>query len=135
MALIIWSSDYSVGVDALDADHIIVASLINHIDDAKQSGSDESAVGRVLKVLVDHAYAHFAREEALLEKHGYPQLERHRQEHRLLEDQLGELYEEYTRTPDPKISREIMELLNYWLVEHILEVDMHYKPFLQRAMA
>jgi hemerythrin len=89
MALIIWSGDYSVGVDVLDADHIIVASLINHIDDAKQSGSDESAVGRVLKVLVDHAYGHFAREEALLEEHGYPHLERHRQEHRLLEDQLG----------------------------------------------
>ena len=135
MALIIWSGRYSVGVDVLDADHIIVASLINHIDDAKQSGSDESAVGRVLKVLVDHAYAHFAREEALLEEHGYPQLERHREEHRLLEGQLGELYEEYTRTPDPEISREIMELLNYWLVEHILKVDMHYKQFLQRAMA
>lgn len=51
MALIIWSGRYSVGVDVLDADHIIVASLINHIDDAMQSGSDESAVGRVLKVL------------------------------------------------------------------------------------
>lgn len=134
MALIIWSSEYSVGVDALDADHIIVASLINHIDDAKQAGTDETAVGRILKVLVDHAYLHFEREEAILEKHGYPQLERHRQEHRLVEDQLAELYEEYTRTPDPQISREIMQLLNFWLVEHILKVDMHYKVFLARVM-
>jgi len=130
MALIIWSSDYSVGVDALDADHIVVASLINQIDDAKQSGSDEGAVGRVLKVLLDHAYAHFAREEALLAEHGYPHLAQHRKEHRLLEDQLHELYDEYTRTPTPDISREIMELLNYWLIEHILKVDMHYKAFL-----
>lgn len=132
MTLIIWSSDYSVGVDALDADHIVVASLINQIDDAKQSGSDEGAVGRVLKVLLDHAYAHFAREEALLEEHGYPHLAQHRKEHRLLEYQLHELYDEYTRTPAPDISREIMELLNYWLIEHILKVDMHYKAFLER---
>lgn len=130
MALIIWSSDYSVGVDSLDADHIVVASLINQIDDAKQSGSDEGAVGRVLKVLLDHAYAHFAREEALLAEHGYPHLAQHRKEHRLLEDQLHELYDEYARTPTPDISREIMELLNYWLIEHILKVDMHYKAFL-----
>ena len=135
MALILWSNDYSVGIEMLDADHIVVASLINLIDDAKQSGSDEAAVGRVLKVLVDHAYAHFRREEAFLEEHGYPHLEQHRQEHRLLADQLRELHQDYERTPDPAISREIMELLNYWLVEHILKVDMHYKAFLERTGA
>ena len=64
MALIVWKDAMSVGNDALDDDHIVVASLINHIDDAKQSGTDEHAVGRILRVLVDHAFAHFAREEA-----------------------------------------------------------------------
>ncbi len=135
MALILWSNDYSVGIEALDADHIVVASLINLIDDAKQGGSDEAAVGRVLKVLVDHAYAHFAREEAFLEAHDYPHLKQHRQEHRLLADQLRELHQDYERTPDPAISREIMELLNYWLIEHILKVDMHYKTFLEQTGA
>jgi hemerythrin len=43
VALIVWTNAMSVGVDILDADHIIIASLINHIDDAKQSGTDESA--------------------------------------------------------------------------------------------
>ena len=51
----------------MDADHIIVASLINHIEDAKQSGTDERAIGRILRVLTDHAFRHFAREERLLE--------------------------------------------------------------------
>lgn len=56
-------------------------------------------------------------------RHGYPDLEAHRHEHRLLEEQLAELHAAYQATPDPEISREIMELLNYWLVEHILKVD------------
>jgi hemerythrin len=130
MALIVWNDALSVGVDSLDADHIIVASLINHIDDAKQSASDERTVGRVLRVLVDHAFTHFTREESLLETHGYPLLEPHRREHRLIEEQLQELCEAYERTADPELSREIMELLHFWLVEHIMKVDMHYKTFL-----
>jgi len=130
MALIVWKEALSVGVDSLDADHIIVASLINHIDDAKQSAVDERAVGRILRVLVDHAFAHFTREEVLLETHGYPLLERHCQEHRLIEEQLQELCDAYQRTADPKLSQEIMQLLHFWLVEHIMKVDMHYKAFL-----
>lgn len=134
MALIVWSGRYSVGVNTLDDDHIVIASLINHIDDAKQFGSDEAAVGSILKVLVDHAHAHFRHEETLLEDHGYPELERHKREHRLLEEQLAELHQGYVRTHDPNISQEIVELLNFWLVEHLLKVDMRYKAFLERAM-
>lgn len=130
MALIVWNEALSVGIDSLDADHIIVASLINHIDDAKQSASDERSVGQILRVLVDHAFAHFTREEVLLEAHSYPLLERHCREHRLIEEQLQELCEAYQRTADPQLSQEIMQLLNFWLVEHIMKVDMHYKAFL-----
>jgi hemerythrin len=109
VALIVWKDAMSVGNDALDDDHIVVASLINHIDDAKQSGTDEHAVGRILRVLVDHAFAHFAREEALLEQRGYPRLAEHKREHRLVEEQLQELCEAYARTADPELSREIMQ--------------------------
>ena len=135
MALIIWTHDYSVGVDSLDSDHIVIFSLINHIDEAKRVGGDEAAVGRILRVLIDRAQAHFRREEALLEKHGYPRLEEHRAAHRLLDQQLEELHTEYERYPSPEVSREIMELLAYWLDEHILQVDMDYKQFLKAAMA
>ncbi len=135
MALILWTSDYSVGVESLDADHITVASLINHIHEAKQFGTDEVVIGDILKVVVDHARAHFQREEELLEKYGYPELEQHKKEHRLITEQLEELHEAYQSTPDPDISQEIMELLTFWLVKHILEVDMRYKAYLQEAMA
>lgn len=122
-------------IEALDADHITIVSLMNHIDDLKQSGTDEAAVGTVVKVLLDVAQTHFRREEGFLKSYDYPEFERHWQEHRVLEDQLAELREAYARTPDPDISREILELLNFWLVEHILKVDMRYKGFLRQAMA
>ncbi len=129
LSLIIWQDHYSVGHPNMDADHIVIASLINHIDDAKQGGSDEQAVGTLLKVLLQTAYAHFEREEKLLERCHYPQLARHREEHRMVESQLDELYESYTRTPDPGLSQEIMELLRFWLIEHIMKTDMHYRSY------
>ena len=135
MALIVWSSDYSVGIDALDADHIQIVSLMNHIDDLKQAGQEEATVGTVLKVLLDVAHTHFRREEGFLRSYDYPDFARHCHEHRVLEEQLAELHAAYGRTPDPEISREILELLSYWLVEHILKVDKHYRDFLRAAMA
>ena len=135
MTLITWITDYSVGVERLDADHIMIISLMNQIDDLKQSGPDEAAVGTVLKVLLDVAHTHFRREEGFLKKNDYPEFERHWHEHRVLEEQLQELHEAYARTPDPDISQEILELLNFWLIEHILKVDMRYKGFLHQAMA
>ena len=132
MALIIWNTAYSVGVDSLDTDHVILTSLINHIDDAKLGGRDEAAIAMILRALIEYALRHFRREEALMRRSGYRDLPAHVEQHRLLQDQLTEMYEEYLRTPDPDISREIMQLLNFWIVDHILKVDMKYKPFLIR---
>jgi len=135
MALIIWEKAFAVGVEALDADHIVIFSLINHIHEAKQSGTDESAVATILKVLLNQAHAHFAREEGLLRKYGYPGLERHREMHLMMAARLEELHDAYLASRSPEISDEIVGLLSLWLEEHILEADQAYKDFLQEAMA
>jgi len=131
MALIVWTNDYQVGVDSLDADHIVIFSLINHIDEAHLTGTDEAAIGCILKVLIDRAVAHFQREEMLMKKHGYPDLEAHAAEHSRLMVQLRSLYEAYQDNPSPEISSGIIELLATWLEEHVLDTDMRYRPHLQ----
>ena len=132
MALIIWDSNYSVGVDSLDADHIVLFSLINHIHEARQSAADEAAIGQILKVLIENAHAHFRREEKLLEKNGYPDLDEHLKHHRLVAEQLKELHEEYLRYQGAETIEELIKLLGFWLEEHILKVDKKYKPFLEK---
>ncbi|MDG4603768.1 MAG: bacteriohemerythrin [Defluviicoccus sp.] len=127
MALFIWKSSFSVGVDRFDTDHIIITSLINHIDDAKLSGSDEAAVGMILNALISYSIGHFRREEQLLTEKKDPNLPAHREQHHMVEQQLADLYADYQRCPDADTSREIMELLNFWITEHILRVDMRYK--------
>lgn len=127
MALLLWKKSYSVGVASLDAEHMVIASLINHIDDAKQADTPEATIGALVQVLIRQAEEHFRHEERLMEVSGYASAAQHREQHLLVEEQLRELYDTYHRTPDPDISREIMELLHFWLSEHILKVDMRYK--------
>lgn len=130
MALILWTTEYGVGVDSLDADHIVIFSLINHIDEAHQTGSDEQAIGRILRVLMDRAVGHFRREEIVMKRHGYPDLEAHAAEHRQIMEELSTLYAAYQEKPSAEVSREIVELLAIWLEEHVLKTDMRYRPFI-----
>lgn len=73
----VWDKADAVGVEALDSDHILIFSLMSHVHEAKLSGTDESAIGAILKALLEHAGAHFKREEGVLGKYGYPGLEQH----------------------------------------------------------
>jgi len=130
MSLIIWTKNFSVGNPALDSDHKILMSLINHIHDAKKAGEDETAVASLLETLMDYAQQHFRREEGLMKKCNYPGLERHREEHKMLTGQLSDLLADYHKTRSHETSDEIVEILSFWLVEHILEVDMDYKPLI-----
>ena len=129
MALMLWTDDFSVGVDSLDADHIVIFSLINHVDDANRSGDDQHAIGRLLKVLLDVAEAHFQREEEIMVQNGFPELEAHVEEHRNIIDDVQSLYVAYQETQSSEISHEIAKTLCAWLEEHILETDMQYRPY------
>ena len=129
MALMLWTDDFSVGVDSLDADHIMIFSLINHVDDANRSGDDQHAIGRLLKVLLDVAEAHFQREEKIMLQNGYPDLEAHVDEHRIIIEDVQALYAAYNETQSSEISHEIAKTLCAWLEEHILETDMQYRPY------
>lgn len=133
LGLILWKTEYSVGDDSLDADHIVIISLINQLDETKLSGRDEAAIGPILRTLIGYAVGHFRREEEMMFRGHYQGIERHLSEHHLLEQQLQELHDAYETTADPAISAEIMELLNFWILDHILKCDMGYKGRLAAA--
>lgn len=130
MSLIVWNDNYSVGVNRLDDDHIVIFSLINHVHDAHGSGADVGAIGRLLEVLVDRASAHFQREEALMKAHAYPDMAAHLAEHQEILEQLGALHDAYRARPSADLSMEIIALLCTWLEDHILESDKRYRPWL-----
>lgn len=130
MALITWQDSFSVGVDLIDSDHKLLVSLINQLNDAAEGGQGRDVVGSVLNVLVEYTESHFAREEMLMAKGGYPDLEAHQAEHRALTDKVRQMLTTYRAATAAAPEGEVLAFLKDWLTNHILGVDMHYRPYM-----
>jgi hemerythrin len=130
MAMIEWNPGFSVGVESLDADHRMLISLLNQLDEAVRHGEPRETVRRVLDGLLDYSDYHFAREEALMAACAYPDLEAHKRTHRTLRAQVADIRERYVRNPETIHAREVLIFLKNWLSAHILGRDKLYQPFM-----
>ncbi len=129
MSTIIWNDDYSVGVEKLDTDHIILFSLINYLNAARIDGDDGNIMKPLLDALTYYVDTHFRREEAMMKSAGLDdaQFRLHVEEHRQFEKRVAEMKSGFIESRDANLGRELGEFLSHWLVDHILDVDMRYK--------
>ncbi|NQV82299.1 MAG: hemerythrin family protein [Rhodospirillales bacterium] len=130
MPLTLWTDKYEVGVESLDADHIIIFSLINYIDEAIRLDASQKTIHRMLRVLILLAVEHFQREEILMNKNAYPDTKAHTAEHHKIVKKLQSLIEAYEKSPTANVSGEIINVLAAWMNGHVMETDMRYRPFL-----
>lgn len=133
MSIMIWNEDYSVGVDSLDNDHIILFSLINYLNDARLEGQETKIVGKLLDTLVQYAVGHFQREETRMRKAGYGEdaFNLHKEEHAQFGKQILDLQQRFEKQGSEGLGEDLGEFLSGWLVDHILDTDMQYKPYVQ----
>lgn len=130
MSFIKWTDELSVGVESLDADHKILISLLNQLDDAVQRGEPRETVEHVLDSLVDYTDYHFKREEMLMRAVSYPEYDAHVRTHSTLRAQVTDIRERYKRNPESIHAREVLSFLRNWLSAHILGRDHRYVPFM-----
>ncbi|WP_196138670.1 bacteriohemerythrin [Aliikangiella sp. G2MR2-5] len=130
MSLIEWSHKYSIGIPSIDEQHKQLIKLINQLNKAMASGESASVVAAILAGLTGYTESHFAYEEQLFEKYGYPQTEEHKKEHQRMIDRIGQFHVEFAQDPGGSISLEIMQFLTYWLTNHIQGSDREYAEYL-----
>lgn len=130
MALINWQDSYSVGIPLIDHDHKLLVSITNRLHDAICAEQGRDVIARVLHILSEYTKTHFVREEKLMEKGNYPDLEAHKEEHIRLAEQVQEIVSHY-RAGDAHVDQEALDFLKNWLTNHILGSDMHYLPYVQ----
>lgn len=129
MALLHWRDNLSVGVDDVDADHKHLIDLLNELHYLVFAGGDRTSVGKVLEKLVRYTEYHFDREEKLMRVAGYPGLEEHRTRHQDLARRLFEYRKSFEDRPESFDSEAFYDFLSEWLVVHVLDEDMKYKPY------
>jgi len=128
MALFEWTDKFSVGVRQLDKQHQKLFFLINGMYESMSKGEGKKAVERVIENLLEYTQTHFAEEEGLMEKHGYPEYPSHRQEHLELIARVMQFQKDFL-DGNAFLSVQILNFLRDWLSNHIMKTDMKYSAF------
>jgi len=128
MALLTWSSRYSVDVESMDKQHTVLFGFLNDLHDAMMNGKAHKITGELLRKLLEYTRQHFAAEEALMVSAKYPKLEEHRIKHRDLIMQVEDFAARFQRG-ETALSVQLLNFLRDWLTNHIQSEDQKYGPW------
>ena len=118
MAYIIWTDDFSTGINVIDSQHKRIIHYINQLTDA-QNLKEPELLSEVLVNLIDYTFSHFAFEESLMEEAGYNAVAIHKQTHNAFREKINKYQDRHKQGED--ISEELFQLLNVWLMSHIAD--------------
>jgi len=125
MALLTWSSKYSVGVQSMDGQHTVLFGLLNDLHSAMMKGQAQSMTAVLLRKLANYTHDHFTAEEAVMSAARYPDLAKHRIMHRELSKQVEEFAARFERG-ESTLNLHLLNFLRDWLTNHIQNVDHGY---------
>ena len=135
IARIDWRSAYSVGNDYIDGQHKQLIDIVNTFFEAMKSGKAQTMVYPILNRLVSYAERHFVDEEAAMELAGCPKsmIDEHKKVHEKLVQDIFEVTDRVISSKDSSAESlsSLGELLSTWLLDHILNCDMEYAPYVK----
>jgi hemerythrin len=124
---------YEIEVETIDSDHRRLVSLINEITQAIDD-KREGECARLVPDFVTLSKQHFAREEALLAKNGYPGVENHRKHHAALDGKMNTMLALAERVVESTAARDALRKeLIFFLMDDVINEDMDFKSFLMDA--
>jgi len=128
--LIEWNEKYNLGVDGLDHEHIEWVNRANRVIGAIENGSPAAELNDAFFRLLECTVEHFDVEESHMEGAYYPELARHRCLH---DRHIRGLVRFQVRCSRGEINAEtVSTYLLDWLLEHILQADADYVPYIHR---
>lgn len=130
MALIEWEDKLSVNVELFDEQHMRLVDMINSLYDGVKTGEANDSE-MAIKQLNEYTIVHFGSEEALFQRHGYTDFDKHKEEHDAFIKYVSELTGRLNSGDNVKTGEMIMFLMD-WLYKHILITDRKYSLFLNR---
>lgn len=130
MTKLVWNEGMSVGVAAIDEDHKKIISVLAKLVDSKNTQASRQVIEETFSELEHYVIQHFTKEEALLEKVGYKEIDAHKQSHVAFVEKIAVLKRQWLAQDSDEISSEITDYLQRWLLEHILQEDLDFVPAL-----
>ena len=125
-----WKDEYSVGIPSIDAQHKKLVRMLNDLFSAMREAKANKILGEIFADLGKYTVEHFAYEEKLFAKYGYPEAPAHLAAHKVLIAQVVEQQQKFA-SGAITISKQLANFLKTWLTEHILKEDKAYTAFLK----
>jgi methyl-accepting chemotaxis protein len=132
IALVIWDQTLSTGDEEIDKDHQHLADLINELYRELKKVDSEGVSDDVYKRLLQHCNSHFANEENLMDRFGYPNAGAHKKEHAAFLEKVELFYQEF-RKGHKKRGLELISMLGSWWNSHIGVSDQELTAFLNKS--
>jgi hemerythrin len=127
MTLKSWDNSFSVNISSMDDDHVRLVQKLRTIYYAISLGRDKEVVSPLIDNLQDYASTHFSREEKLLQEKNHPDIDMQKSQHKFFLEKIHH-FETHFQNETKSTSISLLSFLNQWVLNHILKVDMNYKP-------
>ena len=129
MTLISWDEAATLNVAEMDAQHQKLFTLVSKLRQAMTSPYGGNVVSQALEELIEFTRLHFATEETLMTRYGYPDYDKHKQEHEQVLQDVDKLHQRY-RNGDALAPFAIELDLEAWAYKHIESSDRSLAEFL-----
>jgi hemerythrin len=125
-----WCREMETGNTILDFQHRELTSAFNRLVESTHLQGPSREQERAFTLFLEHALAHFAVEDALMERVGYPQRKGHFKLHETLIAQAKDLARRI-HAGELAITQQVLDFLESWLVHHMQEEDLPLAKFLK----
>lgn len=127
-----WDPSLETGDPVVDAEHRDIYSLVSELQRAATSGTDRGVVEGAISRILSYSRNHFEHEEALMQRIGFPDLERQRALHREFSETAEQLADDYLH--GVSMSAEgLARFMREWFETHIDTEDRRIVEHLRRV--
>jgi hemerythrin len=131
MLYIVWTGKNNLGIPIVDEQHRGIVSAINTFYYSIQEGHDFEALKPTMVFLKQYTQLHFATEESLMQKAGYPDFNRHIAIHKRLVQKTTEVGRASLLHNDADL---MIRFLKEWWLGHINQEDRKYAPWVIKTL-
>ena len=131
MAYFEWAQDMVIDNGPIDEDHRKLIDQVNTLHTATSQGRGQDVVAQLLGAVIADTQEHLRREEQLMERAKFPDLERHKHGHQQFVEKLHDLQRRH-QAGSITVASQLSTLLRDWLSLHIRRGDKELQRFLQK---
>ena len=116
---VVFDAAHLTGVKIIDDQHRQIVQMVNDLNRSLEEGHDDAELKKLFSALLAFTGAHFATEEMLMTRYGYPQVDEHKKQHVNLVQELQEIAAEFNQGAELRLLQSIKD----WLLGHIQHAD------------